>query len=89
MLIRELIAGVLEFVAEFIGVHGLAIGLLAATVAGLWYLREAADAFVLLARYARVLSLIGFVVLALYVVGVVTGVVDAGTVGGLIAQIAN
>lgn|GEM_PF-3656957 len=87
MLIRELIAGALDLVSGVVGLEGLAIGAVATVVAGLWYLREAADAFVVLARYARVGSLIGFVVLLLLVVGVATGVVDGGSLGSAFKQI--
>lgn len=89
MIIRELIARGLEFVADFLGVHGLAIGVLATALVALYYVREAADAFVLLARWARMLSIIGGIVLALYVAGVVTGVVETGSLRSLVAQFIN
>ncbi|ELZ23487.1 hypothetical protein C475_14478 [Halosimplex carlsbadense 2-9-1] len=89
MLIRELIAGALELVFDLVGINGVAIGALALVVAGLWYLREAAGAFVVLARYSRMLSIIGFVVLGLFVAGTATGVVEPGFVGSLANQIAE
>jgi uncharacterized membrane protein YcfT len=89
VLIRELIAGALDLLTGLVGINGLAIGAVATVTAGLWYLREAADAFVVLARYARVGSLIGFIVLALLVAGTVTGVVDGGTLGSFAHQIAE
>jgi len=87
VLIRELVATVLELLVGAVGVDGLAIGLLATTVAVLVYLRHAADLFVVLARYARIASIVGVVVLVLYVVGVATGFVDAADVGSFIKQI--
>ncbi|WP_436931667.1 hypothetical protein [Halosimplex halobium] len=89
MLIRELVAGALELLVDVVGLNGLAVGALATVVVGLWYLREAADAFVVLARWARVGSLIGFVVLVLFVGGMATGVVDGGSLGSLANQIAE
>lgn len=89
MVIRELIATALEFITGVVGVEGLAIGGLAIATAGLWYLREAADLFVVLARYARVLSLIGFVVLVLYVVGTATGFVDTGSAASVVGSLVN
>ncbi|WP_415381459.1 hypothetical protein [Halosimplex sp. TS25] len=86
MLIREIVAGGLNLVVGLVGVDGIAIGLLATVVAALWYLREAADAFVVLARYARVGSLIGFIVLVLYVAGTATGVVNGGDVAQVLKQ---
>ncbi|PSQ06660.1 hypothetical protein BRC92_00380 [Halobacteriales archaeon QS_4_69_31] len=89
MIIRELIETALELLAEFVGVHGMAIGALAIAVAGLWYLREAADAFVVLARWARVGSIFGALLLALYIAGVATGVVESGAVNSLIEGLTN
>ncbi|QLH83214.1 hypothetical protein [Halosimplex pelagicum] len=89
VLIRELIAGALDLASQVVGLEGLAIGAVATVVAVLWYLREAADAFVVIARYARVGSLIGFVVLVLLVGGVATGVVDGGSLGSIFEPIAE
>jgi len=77
-MIREVVEFVLEFLASTVGLDGIAIGALATTVAVLWYVREAADLFVLLARYARLLSIIGAVVLVLVVGGTASGVVESG-----------
>ncbi|MBX0323869.1 hypothetical protein EGH21_12595 [Halomicroarcula sp. F13] len=87
--VYELVKSLLELLASHVGVEGVAIGGLAAVVVGLWYLREAADAFVVLARYSRVLSLIGFVVLVLAVVGTYSGVVDVGSAVSAVGQFVN
>lgn len=89
MLIRELIAGALDMLFGAVGINGIAIGALALVATGLWYLREAADAFVLVARYSRMLSIIGFVVLGLFVVGTATGVVEPGFLGSVFEPIAE
>lgn len=85
MVIEALVRAVLEFV----GVKGIAVGVAAPALVGLYYLREAAELFVLFARYARVLSLIGLVVLALYVAGTVSGFVDVSSIGQFINQLAE
>lgn len=85
----ELIKAVLEGITEFVGIEGLAIGVLAATTVALWYLREAADLFVIIARYARILSLIGFVLLLVMIGGTTTGVVEFDGVGQLLGSIAD
>ncbi|WP_424001208.1 hypothetical protein ACOZ4I_15745 [Haloarcula salina] len=87
--IYELVRGLLELLASHVGFEGIAIGALATVVVGLWYLREAADAFVVLARYSRVASLIGFVVLVLVVLGSVSGTVDLGSAASVIEQTIN
>lgn len=89
MLIRELVASVLELLVGLVGIDGVAIGLLATGLVALIYLRHAADAFVLLARYARVASIVGLVVLGLWIAGVATGVLDAGDIGSLINQLSG
>lgn len=89
MLIRELVSGALKLLVGAVGVDGLAIGLLATIVAALVYLRHAADLFVVLARYARIASIVGVVVLLLYIAGVATGVVDAADVGSFLKQFAG
>jgi len=86
MIVREALAMVLEFLTEMVGLEGLAIGILATAVAVLWYLREAADAFVVLARWARIGSIIGFVVLVLFVAGTVFGVVEPGSIDAALDQ---
>jgi hypothetical protein len=86
MIVREALAMVLEFLTEMVGLEGLAIGILATVVAVLWYLREAADAFVVLARWARIGSIIGFVVLVLFVAGTVFGVVEPGSIDAALDQ---
>jgi len=89
MIVREALAMVLEFLTEMVGLEGLAIGILATVVAVLWYLREAADAFVVLARWARIGSIIGFVVLVLFVAGTVFGVVEPGSIDAALDQISS
>ncbi|QIO23099.1 hypothetical protein [Haloarcula sp. JP-L23] len=84
--VYELVRALLELLASHVGVEGVAIGGLAAVVVGLWYLREAADAFVVLARYSRVASLIGFVVLVLAVVGTWGGAVDLASAWSAVGQ---
>ncbi|WP_135304123.1 hypothetical protein [Haloarcula amylovorans] len=86
MVVYELVRGFLELLASYIGIEGIAIGALAAVVVGLYYLREAADLFVILARWARVGSLIGAVVLVLLVVGTASGVVEGDSLGSLARQ---
>jgi hypothetical protein len=86
MIVREALAMVLKFLTEMVGLEGLAIGILATVVAVLWYLREAADAFVVLARWARIGSIIGFVVLVLFVAGTVFGVVEPGSIDAALDQ---
>lgn len=83
MVIEELVRAVLEF----IGVKGIAIGALVPVIVGLYYLREVAELFVVLARYARILSLIGVVVLVLYIAGTVTGYVDASSISAAIRSL--
>jgi hypothetical protein len=89
MIVREALAMVLEFLTEMVGLEGLAIGILATVVAVLWYLREAADAFVVLARWARIGSIIGFVVLVLFVAGTVFGVVEPDSIDAALDQISS
>lgn len=60
MILRELLAWVLELVASTLGINGLAIGAVATTSVSLYYLREMSGVFVLLARYARMVSILGF-----------------------------
>jgi len=84
--IREVVAFVLETLTSTVGLNGLAIGALATVVAVLWYVREAADVFVVLARYARFLSVVGAVVLVLFVAGSASGVVDTGDLVTAVAQ---
>lgn len=85
MVIEELVRGMLEF----IGVKGIAIGVLVPALVGLYYLREVAELFVLLARYARILSIIGVVVLVLYVAGTVSGFVDTGSAASVVGSLVN
>jgi len=84
LIIREAVAMGLEFLSHLVGLEGLAIGLLATAVAVLWYLREAADAFVVLAKWARIASYIGVVVLVLLVGGMATGAVEPGSIGAVL-----
>jgi len=87
MLIRELVAMVLEFITGALGLEGIAIGATAAVTVGLYYLREVADIFVVVARWARMLSIVGFVLLVALTVGTATGALEIGGVGQLISQI--
>ena len=87
--VYELVKVAFELLASHLGVQGIAIGTLAAIVVGLWYLREVADVFIVLARYARVLSLVGVVVLLLLVGGSVLGVVESGDVRTVVGLFAN
>ncbi|WP_226010515.1 hypothetical protein [Halomicrobium salinisoli] len=87
MMIREIIAAILGWIASFVGLEGIAIGALATAVVGLYYLREMAGVFVLLARYARVLSLILAALLVVLVGGTATGAIDLE--GSALASIAK
>lgn len=87
MVLFEVVEVVFHFLASQFGINALAIGGLAAATVGLWYLREAADVFVVLARYARVGSLIGAVLLVALVVGTYFGVVDLDSGGSLIGRL--
>lgn len=85
--VYELVKMLIEFLATHLGVEGIAIGTLAAVVVGLWYLREVADVFVVLARYARVLSLVGAVVLLLLVGGSALGYIELSGADSIAEQI--
>lgn len=95
MIIYDLVAAFLESLAGYAGLQGVAIGALAAAVVGLYYLREVADLMVLVARYARVASLIGAAVLLVLVAGQATGYLELGTsellgaIGETINQVIN
>lgn len=89
IVVYELVKMLAEFLATHLGVEGIAIGGLAAVVVGLWYLREAADVFVVLARYARIGSLIGFALLVVLIAGSVTGYIEIDSGGSLVGQFVN
>ncbi|WP_226023226.1 hypothetical protein [Halomicrobium salinisoli] len=89
MVIREIVAMLLEWIASFVGLEGIAIGALATAVVGLYYLREMAGVFVLLARYARVLSLILAALLVVLVGGTATGAIELDGIGPIVESIAS
>jgi len=60
VILRELIAWALELLAGTLGVNGLAIGAVATASVALYYLREVSGAFVAVARWARMVSILGF-----------------------------
>lgn len=89
MILREILSALLELVASLVGVEGVAIGALATATVGLYYLREVAGVFVLLARYARVLSIIGAVLLLVLVGGDAIGALELGGVVSAFGQLAK
>ena len=76
MVVYELVAWALGALVNTVGLGGIAIGALAAAVVALWYLRELADVLVVVARYSRTLSILGFLLLVVLVGGDVLGVVE-------------
>lgn len=89
LVVYELVRSVLELVANQIGVGGIAVGALSVGVVGLYYTRELAGVFVLLARYARVASIVGAALLVVIVGGSYLGVLELQDVGTLVESVAQ
>jgi len=85
----ELIRGLLEFVANLVGLNGIAIGTTAGALVGLYYVRELSGVFVLLARYARVLSIVGFALLIVLVGGSALGIVEISNFSDLVGMVTD
>lgn len=87
MVLAKLLEPVLAWLAEQLGANGLAIGLIATATVALYYLREVSGVFVVIARYARTLSYVGFALLAVLVVGTATGAINLSADGSVIGQL--
>ncbi|MFC6757878.1 hypothetical protein ACFQER_16010 [Halomicroarcula sp. GCM10025894] len=74
----EIAKAVFGFLGSVLGLEGVVIGVLTAGVVGLWYLHELAGVFQVIARYSRTFAVVGAIVLALLVLGSVSGVVEVG-----------
>jgi len=83
----ELIKTLLELLASTVGLEGVAIGALAAGLVGLYYLREVAGLLVHIARYSRIISVVGLVLLVVFTLGSAAGVVEFGSIGTLINEL--
>ncbi len=86
MVIVDFVEFVLHWLAETVGLNGLAIGTTALATVGLWYLREISDVLATLAVYARVASAVMFAFLLVLVVGTATGVIDLSADSSALGQ---
>lgn len=90
MVVAEIIATIVEFAAEHLGVAGPMVGLSAVALIVLFYGHELADVMTRLGRAMRIAVFVAASVFGVLLVGLFTGVLSLdGGIGAVVALLAD
>ncbi|MBO4248368.1 hypothetical protein IL252_11140 [Halomicrobium sp. IBSBa] len=88
MVVYELVQWLADLIAPLLGIEGVLVTGLASTAVALYYLRETAGVLVVLARWARIASVIIAILSIVLAAGAHLGIVDLAG-GSLVEQAGN